>query len=535
MTQEKQKNNDDLDKIDRDINFHRIMVFLILLTALIFYVIFINFEVTDKAQTWGPVGDFFGGILNPIFALFAFYWLTYSVRLQIKELKETRQELSKAATAQQESAIHQKSIAQLESENVIIQKEILISQKKTLESQQASAIIQQQQIGLQNFESLFFQLLKSKSDITIDIKFSKEKLNPNDNPKEYSGKDAIRASINAYVIESYVLTWENYYKNYKLIDYMDSYFLITYQILKLIDSNQYFKFGMGGDKINKQIEYFEIFKSTLNRYELEVLFFFCLSKYSSCDLKRLIEKYGFFKSVFVSENILSDNLNKLSSCAYMYHENAFENSDIFNKYLLDLSLLKEGLNVSDIDSLLEMLCRTNFIKKRWDYQISYTDERVNSSSVKYIFTRKIKWENRGDIFKEINIVNNKFIEEELNEIKYINHEKTILNQSVRDLEIIKKYFENNNEDIDVYKNILLEEGGAYCYDELVNKIIYCKERINESKNKLDHFKVLLGDINKLNKIDYIETVFIIIKYNIDYFQYWDYIKSKEEAKEKKSA
>ncbi|MEG8241300.1 hypothetical protein MKR66_16250 [Acinetobacter baumannii] len=52
-------------------------------------------KITEAAQHWGTVGDFFGGILNPIFALFAFYWLTYSVRLQIKELAETRNELKK--------------------------------------------------------------------------------------------------------------------------------------------------------------------------------------------------------------------------------------------------------------------------------------------------------------------------------------------------------------------------------------------------------------------------------------------------------
>ncbi|MFX5869884.1 hypothetical protein ABTE73_19965, partial [Acinetobacter baumannii] len=60
-------------------------------------------KITDEAQHWGTVGDFFGGILNPIFALFAFYWLTYSVRLQTKELAETRNELKKAASAQEES------------------------------------------------------------------------------------------------------------------------------------------------------------------------------------------------------------------------------------------------------------------------------------------------------------------------------------------------------------------------------------------------------------------------------------------------
>lgn len=51
---------------------------------------------------WGTFGDFFGGLMNPIVAFAAFYWLTQSVKLQKRELAETRQELELAATAQQQ-------------------------------------------------------------------------------------------------------------------------------------------------------------------------------------------------------------------------------------------------------------------------------------------------------------------------------------------------------------------------------------------------------------------------------------------------
>ncbi|MFP0967839.1 hypothetical protein ACLDZZ_03870 [Acinetobacter baumannii] len=156
MQETENNSNKDLEKIDQDINFHRIIIFLIIIAVVFFYLIMKEVSVTDAAQHWGPVGDFFGGILNPIFALFAFYWLTYSVRLQIKELKETREELKKAAAAQVESARHQQSIAELENENVITQKELLALQEKTLLSQQEANNAQQQQIEIQNFESLFF-------------------------------------------------------------------------------------------------------------------------------------------------------------------------------------------------------------------------------------------------------------------------------------------------------------------------------------------------------------------------------------------
>ncbi len=55
---------------------------------------------TDRSH-WGTFGDFFGGLMNPIVAFAAFYWLTQSVKLQKQELADTRRELKNAADAQQ--------------------------------------------------------------------------------------------------------------------------------------------------------------------------------------------------------------------------------------------------------------------------------------------------------------------------------------------------------------------------------------------------------------------------------------------------
>ena len=55
---------------------------------------------SDSAATWGTFGDYFGGLLNPIIAFTALYWLTRSVRLQKEELNETRTALEDSAKAQ---------------------------------------------------------------------------------------------------------------------------------------------------------------------------------------------------------------------------------------------------------------------------------------------------------------------------------------------------------------------------------------------------------------------------------------------------
>jgi hypothetical protein len=57
----------------------------------------------DQAK-WGTFGDYIGGLMNPLVAACALYWLTMSVRLQKQELSETRHELATASNAQKEQA-----------------------------------------------------------------------------------------------------------------------------------------------------------------------------------------------------------------------------------------------------------------------------------------------------------------------------------------------------------------------------------------------------------------------------------------------
>lgn len=53
---------------------------------------------------WGPVGDFFGGMLNPILAFASFIALLYTIRIQSEELRLTREEFSKSVDAQERLA-----------------------------------------------------------------------------------------------------------------------------------------------------------------------------------------------------------------------------------------------------------------------------------------------------------------------------------------------------------------------------------------------------------------------------------------------
>lgn len=57
----------------------------------------------DKRAALGALGDYFGGLLNPILAFLSFIALLWTLKLNQEELAETRKELARAATAQEES------------------------------------------------------------------------------------------------------------------------------------------------------------------------------------------------------------------------------------------------------------------------------------------------------------------------------------------------------------------------------------------------------------------------------------------------
>lgn len=56
--------------------------------------------LSDDPGVWGQFGDYLGGFLNPLIAGAALYWLTQSVRIQHRELAETKAELAKTASSQ---------------------------------------------------------------------------------------------------------------------------------------------------------------------------------------------------------------------------------------------------------------------------------------------------------------------------------------------------------------------------------------------------------------------------------------------------
>ena len=87
----------------------------------------------DTADVWGQMGDYFGGMLNPIFAFASFMALLYTIRIQSEELRMTREELSKSAAAAQLSAELEKQ--NLEQQRINNSEQLRIAQYQSISTQ----------------------------------------------------------------------------------------------------------------------------------------------------------------------------------------------------------------------------------------------------------------------------------------------------------------------------------------------------------------------------------------------------------------
>ncbi|WP_289241953.1 hypothetical protein [Delftia sp.] len=94
MSSDNSSQSNDVDNIQRDIDIWKgrltlVAIGLFVLYAMAFFTLK-DFPKSLDAEKWGQFGDFIGGLMNPLVAFAAFYWLTRSVKLQKQELAATR-------------------------------------------------------------------------------------------------------------------------------------------------------------------------------------------------------------------------------------------------------------------------------------------------------------------------------------------------------------------------------------------------------------------------------------------------------------
>lgn len=139
----------ELDNLENEIKQSRYLV--LGATALITFIYFIWFffvegrGISTDPTNWGAFGDFVGGLINPLIAFFAFYWLTKSVIIQKTELAATRDALEETQRAQEDQVQIALQTAKIQSLNIILNS---INHKISIERDYMSYIISEyQKIG----------------------------------------------------------------------------------------------------------------------------------------------------------------------------------------------------------------------------------------------------------------------------------------------------------------------------------------------------------------------------------------------------
>ncbi|MBX8532165.1 hypothetical protein K5D32_21065 [Pseudomonas cichorii] len=89
---------------------------------------FHDYSFSEDPSKWGAMGDYFGGLINPLSSLMALYFLIKTYLAQKEELSETKQALKDSAKHQEATAKAQAELAILEAKSLEAAERRLITQ-----------------------------------------------------------------------------------------------------------------------------------------------------------------------------------------------------------------------------------------------------------------------------------------------------------------------------------------------------------------------------------------------------------------------
>lgn len=286
-------------------NILRLVQFAILIIIFVFCINYFNNPIS-KENGYGPWGDFFGGVLNPILTFLTFMGLLITIIIQKKELKESR--------------------------------DVFIKQQEALEKQQ-------KEMTIQSFDNKFFQMLNSFNKISDSLAIN-DSLQGKDVFVEHLEvlKQKIRYCYNddlanrktdenkiiyfLKIFNSFNNTYDTTFKYY---------FLNLYQLMSFIDKDIPYK---ASKKKKNAKKYTNIIRAQLSKNELVLLAYNAIGIIEFCgdDYKKLLEKYSFF------EHLRYDDFNNepyilsiVNSILIQYKSKVFGKNDAIIKQIERIS------------------------------------------------------------------------------------------------------------------------------------------------------------------------------------------------------
>jgi len=236
-----------------------------------FYFSIIEYQSIQGGDAWASMGDFFGGVLNPLFALFAFIALLFTIVIQGEELHLTTGELRKSAES--------------------LQQQIML-------------------LEMQTFGNTFFQLLRQHNEIVNDITIRVSSDTPDGIVKRtHDGRDCfvffvkeLYSTINQKILDhpddsqieiiekSYAEFSESYQSEF------GHYFLNLYSIIRFVDDSSIDRISneMSDNDIcsfEKRKTYTNLIRAQLSSYELILLYYNCVWSGGGGRFKALVDRY----------------------------------------------------------------------------------------------------------------------------------------------------------------------------------------------------------------------------------------------------
>lgn len=279
--------NLEINDLTNNIKRAKILAFsLIALVPGIYLVWFYFFNqqiISTDSSNWGAFGDFFGGVLNPLIALLAFYWLTQSVLIQKTELSETQKVLKETEKAQKEQALTQ--------------------EKK-------------------RFEDTFFSLLNQFN--TIFEGLSEKTVNADRTiPSKIGSLYLVVMEVRGRTFEERVATIQ------KKSPETSHYFRILYHILKFIlENNRFdtepmpFELAIKTSVTKTEKFYSNIIRSFLNKDIVQLLAMNCVAEEPSnafYKYRQLIERYSLLEHLHIEFEWQKELFEKYDKSAFGEH------------------------------------------------------------------------------------------------------------------------------------------------------------------------------------------------------------------------
>ena len=218
----------------------------------------------DYFKNWterGTFGDMFGSI-NALFSGLAFAGVIIAILLQKQELTLQRKELEQT--------------------------------REELKGQKEQLALQNETFKLQQFENTFFNMLKLHNDIVENLSWGERNDAVNGRRCFRKYYSSLRAKIQGAgnltdVDERYKVAYSSFYNEFKAK--IAHYFRNLYYLLKFV--NKYCP--------KDKIFYADIVRAQLSSYEIDLLFYHCLSEFANKNFKYLITEFMFLRNI--SDNI----------------------------------------------------------------------------------------------------------------------------------------------------------------------------------------------------------------------------------------